>query len=37
VGAIAERVSKPIEEVIEAIEAGGLRRSASIDALTRFD
>jgi RNA polymerase sigma-B factor len=29
---IAERVCAPVEAVVEAIEAGGLRRSASIDA-----
>jgi RNA polymerase sigma-B factor len=29
---IAERVSAPMEDVIEAIEASGFRRSASIDA-----
>ena len=29
---IAERVSSSVEEVVEAIEAGGLRRSASIEA-----
>jgi RNA polymerase sigma-B factor len=29
---IANRVSAPTDDVIEAIEAGGLRRSASIDA-----
>src|SRR5205085_12497461 len=29
---VAERVSSSVEEVVEAIEAGGLRRSASIEA-----
>ncbi len=29
---IAERVCASVEEVVEAVEAGGLRRSASIDA-----
>src|SRR5207237_10523995 len=29
---IAERVCASVEDVVEAIEAGGLRRSASIDA-----
>jgi RNA polymerase sigma-B factor len=29
---IAERVSSSVEEVVEALEAGGLRRSASIEA-----
>ena len=29
---IADRVSSSVEEVVEAIEAGGLRRSASIEA-----
>jgi RNA polymerase sigma-B factor len=29
---IAERISSSVEEVVEALEAGGLRRSASIEA-----
>src|SRR5947209_2555187 len=34
---IADRVCAPVENVVEAIEAGGLRRSASIDASVGTD